>query len=255
MKPALTASSPVSISVSGVVHFLSACIVFLLGASILSTVLHSLGVRPNAHALLYVDAEANLPTYYSALQLLAAGVLLGAIALVERRKEGQFGLQWLVLSLGFILMSVDETCSLHEKLIQPVRSLLGARELGVFYFAWIIPALIFVGFAGVYFWKFLWHLPPTSRRDFVVAAALFLGGAIGLEMLGGQADEAHGRQGTYLLWTHLEEGLEMFGILYFIRALLHHLTAMDGRFAVVLAADDATSPSRIRPAGTLVSSQ
>ncbi len=241
------ASSPVSISVSSIVQFLGGCIALLLGASVLSTVLHSFGVRPNAHALLYVDAEANLPTYFSALQLLAAGVLLGAIAAAERRRESPFFPQWLILSLGFTMMSVDETCSLHEKLIEPVRSLLGGRELGVFYFAWIIPGLIFVAFAAVYFWRFLWHLPAASRRDFVVAAVLFLGGAIGMEMLGGQADEAHGRHGAYLLWTHLEEGLEMFGILYFVRALLHHLTAINGRFTLELAADAATSPAQVRP--------
>ena len=121
-------------------------------------------------------------------------------------------------------MATDEGWSLHERLIGPVRGLLGHGDLGIFYFAWIIPAMAGVVLLGLLFLGFLSRLPSSTRWSFIIAGSLYLGGAIGVEMLGGRQAEIHGFENlTYQLFAHLEESLEMAGIILFIHALLRYL--------------------------------
>ena len=55
----------------------------------------------------------------------------------------------------------------------------------------------------------------------IASAALFLGGAVGLEMVGGSVAETEGIESLrYRLLANLEEGLELAGTLLFIYALL-----------------------------------
>ena len=58
----------------------------------------------------------------------------------------------------------------------------------------------------------------------MIAGSLYLGGAIGIEMLGGRQAELHSFENlTYQLFAHLEESLEMAGVILFIHALLRYL--------------------------------
>ena len=87
-------------------------------------------------------------------------------------------------ALGFVVMAFDEGWSIHETLVNPIRSLLGSSRLGIFYFAWVVPGIAIVLALGLYFLGFLRRLPGLTRRQFILAAALFLGGAIGMELPG-----------------------------------------------------------------------
>ena len=54
-----------------------------------------------------------------------------------------------------------------------------------------------------------------------MAATLYIGGAIGVELIGGRFAELHGKRNlTYHLLTTVEESLEMGGVILFIWALL-----------------------------------
>ena len=56
-----------------------------------------------------------------------------------------------------------------------------------------------------------------------MAATLFIGGAIGVELVGGRHVELHGRQNwTYSMIVTVEESLEMAGLIVFIWALLDY---------------------------------
>ena len=68
-------------------------------------------------------------------------------------------------------------------------------------------------------------LPKTTRINFIIAAIIYITGLIGIEMLGGQYHELHGRENlTYSMISTLEESLEMLGLILFIRALLDYLS-------------------------------
>jgi hypothetical protein len=58
----------------------------------------------------------------------------------------------------------------------------------------------------------------------VVAATLLIGGAIGIELVGGRYAELHGSEHlTYSMIVTLEESLEMAGVIVFIYALLKYI--------------------------------
>ncbi len=57
-----------------------------------------------------------------------------------------------------------------------------------------------------------------------MAATLYVGGAIGFELIGGRYSELHGAQNlTYSMIATTEESLEMAGVIFFIRALLVYI--------------------------------
>ena len=81
---------------------------------------------------------------------------------------------WFALSGTFAILSLDEAASFHETLIEPIRSLLHTG--GVFHFAWVIPGGLFaIGFA-LLLSEFLRGLPSDTRRNFLVAGAVYVSG-------------------------------------------------------------------------------
>jgi hypothetical protein len=175
-------------------------------------------------ALVTLDGENNIPALFSTALLAGSALLLGFIGALERDRQARDARRWLLLSAGFVLMALDESLALHERLIDPVRGLLGGRDLGVLYFAWVLPAIALAGALGLFFLPFLLRLPRRTAVAFAVAAAIYLGGAVGVELPEGLWRESHGhRNAVYHLLVSLEEGLEMAGIVLFIHALLEYL--------------------------------
>lgn len=214
----------IGLNPSSVARFLAAAAALLILLSIGGQLLANLTEHPRAERvaqLLYIGAECNLPTGYSTFLLLFAAQLLFVLTVLERKKGSSFSLYWTVLSFGFLCMAVDEALAIHERLSPPFRWLLGGEDLGIFYYAWVIPASALVLFLGLFFWRFVWRLPRKTRRVFLGAAIIYLSGAIGAELIEGYLIELHGRR-TLGFWIaiSIEESLEMAGIILFIWALL-----------------------------------
>jgi hypothetical protein len=170
-----------------------------------------------------LDLEENIPTYFSELLMLLAALLLAAIAVLNRKLGAPHASKWVVLFLGFLFMAYDEIFQVHDHLIAPFRRLLGGGNFGIFYFAWVIPGIALVILLGLFFLKFLLYLPAAARLRFLTAAALYLGGAVGVEMIDGAYAEAHGQENiTYALVANFEETLELVGLIFFIWALLKY---------------------------------
>lgn len=181
--------------------------------------------------LFNVDFEMNIPTFYSVLLLLAASALLALIAAAERGLRGSWrhALHWAGLSLGFFVIGADEFIALHEKLSEPVRRLFGWETMGYLHFAWVVPATVLVAILAVAYLRFLMRLDRSTRARFLVAAALYLLGSMGVEMIGGRyADEVGTWNLTYSMITTAEETLEMSGTVLFIHALLLYLEQAHG---------------------------
>lgn len=175
-------------------------------------------------ALVSLDGEHNLPALFSTLLLLFAALLLALIARLARGQKAPDASKWTLLAVGFLFMSLDEAMALHEKLIDPLRGLLASQHLGIFYYAWVIPAIALVVALGLYFLPFMLRLPRRTAVAFVIAAAFYLGGALGVELIEGWWKEDHSYiDPVYHLLVTLEESLEMGGAILFIRALLGYI--------------------------------
>ncbi len=208
-----------------IVRALSWIVLSLIGAHILGQAAdyyYSLDGEHRLVELFNLDRELNIPSVYSSATLLLCAVLLGMIALSVREKKAPYFWHWLGLGAGFLYMSLDELLSIHEKVSVAVRHALDTT--GFLWHAWVIPYGLLAVVIAVAYLRFLRHLPQRTRWFFVLAGGLFLGGAVGVEMLSAQVMIETGK--TSLLWravTTVEEALEMAGVVVFIYALLEYI--------------------------------
>lgn len=184
--------------------------------------------------LFYVDTERNIPTFFTVLVATGNAMLLALVATHARQQRSTDYAYWFVLAGGFLFIAYDEAFQVHEKLVDPVRALLGNKELGIFYLAWVIPGIAGVILVGLFFRKFLLRLPAWTRNRLLLAAALYLGGCIGMEMLNGAYAELHGTNYVYTFLATIEEGLEMGGLIALTHTLLGHLARISTKFEVML---------------------
>jgi hypothetical protein len=192
-------------------------------------------------SLFGVGNDLSVPSWYSSIVLLFAAVLVAVIALAKIRHRGDYAFRWGVLSVVFLYLSSDEMLRLHESmsgaLLQPALAALGYEPSGIFRYPWILVyAPLTLVFVLAYF-KFWLDLPSKIRILFFVAGALFVGGAVGAEMVNGLLHDSYGQGGVlYAAMTHLEEFLEMLGIVIFVYALLSyigsHLNVKEMRISV-----------------------
>lgn len=164
--------------------------------------------------LLSLSYEQNLPTWYASMLLAACSVLLAAIAVDTQTRDAPYSRHWWALAAGFALMSLDEVAELHEHAGALV-------DLGdAIYFDWIVPAAAVVAAIGLVYLPFLRALPPQRRRDMVIAAALYLGGAVLMELpLGWWTAHAGAETAGYALIDWVEESLELGGASFFLIVL------------------------------------
>ena len=169
-------------------------------------------------AFLSLSHEANLPTWYASSLLLVDALLLGAIA---RRAPDR---RWAVLAAIFGYLSLDEAVELHEHL----GGLFATG--GVLYFDWVIPAGAALLLLGAAYLPFLRRLPAATRRAFVLAAVLYVGGALLMELpLGWWTERAGDENPVYAALDLVEESLELAGASVFLLALRDHLRLAGAR--------------------------
>jgi hypothetical protein len=227
-------------------------ILFLLTINLLIIYLHHVRgyehLRGFIHGF-YFDTEANLPSFYSAVAIVFCSVLLWLIGCLPLEKTKRHSFYWKFLAMIFILLAMDEFGSLHEFMIQPVRGMMDRTSFDsdYLYFAWFIPYVVLLLLLGLVFLKFFVKLPFATRWLFVLGGAVFLSGAVGMEMVGGKYWAAQGWaiDGSdsvdlrYALITTLEELLEMLGIVIFIYALTRYYLKETAGHAFLLTVKDA----------------
>jgi len=206
-----------------VVTVLGAIIIFLIVANMIGIVSYFY-FGSHRIALFNLDREGNIPTLYNAVTLLLCAGLLAIIATARKRQEKREYLYWAGLAIIFLFLAVDDGAAIHENIIRPLRTAL--HTSGVLYFAWVIPYGFFVIALGVIYLRFLFSLPVRIRYLMIFAGILFVGGALGFELVGGQWTELHGQENVaYALITTCEQSLQMAGILVFIYALMSYIAS------------------------------
>ena len=173
--------------------------------------------------LFNVDGEQNFPALYSCLALLFCSILLAMITYEKKVRGDRYVRYWGALAIIFLYLSLDEILSLHDRTIEPLRNAL--QTGGLFYFAWVIPASVLVLVLLLVFLRFLAHLPTETRNLFLIAGTVYLGGALGTEMVNGYYAELHGIENViYVMLITIEELLEMLGVIVFIYALFSYIS-------------------------------
>jgi len=171
--------------------------------------------------LVDVDGEGNLPAWLSSVVLLVSALLLWGVAVATRSIGDPWHRHWSLLAFAFGYLSLDEGAQVHERLLMPVGALL-TESRGIFTFGWVLVAAPVLAGFGVMYLRFVWALPVALRRLVVLAAVLYVGGALGMELVGGWVLDGGSSEASvpYVLVTSAEELLEMAGLTVFLHALV-----------------------------------
>jgi hypothetical protein len=164
-------------------------------------------------SLFSLSYEANVPTWFSSALLLACSVAAGVIAVARPAMP----LHWWGIAGVAGWMSLDESAELHEHL----GGFFGTG--GVLYFDWVIPAtIILLALAFVYV-PFVYKLAAPTRMGLVIAAAIYITGALVMELPLGWWTDTHGMDGLgYALIDWVEETMEMVGAVLALVTLVRH---------------------------------
>jgi hypothetical protein len=179
-----------------------------------------------------LDAEANVPAFFQAQGLVAVGVATLIAAKHERMAGNPQAPRWTALALGFFYLGVDEAAMLHDRLGTAFQH---AMRWAPDHADWIVPMFVIAAAFAVWMAPLVRSVPRQTAVDFALAGAVYLGGAVGIELVGRTAALANGYDSvSYVMSVAGEEGLEMLGIVLFLRAALLHLRRQGYRTAIDL---------------------
>jgi hypothetical protein len=167
-----------------------------------------------------LNTEINIPSIFSTFLLMLCAGAVAANAKFSTRLDRP---HWYILSLVFTFLAADEFLSFHERLTTPIRAAL--HTSGLLYFAWIIPYGLAACVGAVFYVPFLFRLPKSTRNGILLAGAIYLSGAVGIESFEGAYFERN--RNLQDVWfealTTAEETLEMLGAIIFLDTLLANL--------------------------------
>jgi hypothetical protein len=204
--------------------------------------------------LLDLNEEQSFGTIYSVELLLACAAVLLVLTFAAWRREtsGQRDSRWwLGLAALFVFLSADEGIGFHELLIGSIQRTFHVS--GVLYYAWIIPYAGLVLAVVVLYARFLLRLPRQAAVRFVIAGAIYVGGAVGMEMVAGYLVQSRGysEQSLPLEIEYLvEETMEMLGAAYFLTALLRYIELCGQPLELAVAIPNSPAPRSRKPSMT-----
>ena len=180
-----------------------------------------------------LEAENCLTDWYSSLLLAFMAVLLFVMGHAETLRRWRP--YWFSLAGIFVYLSIDEFVALHESLMGPMSRF---HLTGAFGVAWVVPyGLACIVLAGV-FLPFVLGQPASLRSQIILAGTIYLGSALGLEMV-----EAHsftiGNMPAFRLSMMVQEVGEMIGLTIFAVALITDLSQRRSSIMITIADKDA----------------
>lgn len=182
-----------------------------------------------------MDREWGIPSLFSGVLLLFCGGLF-ATAWMATRDGANRSRMWLLLALCFVFLSIDEVFSVHEQLIVPMRDQLTTAATGDY--AWMVlygAAVLLIGFAFHHVWR---RQTLRVRVLLGVAAAVYVTGAIGIDVAGDAYFSANGDGLAYMLIVELEETFELAGVIILMQTLFGIIQESGCRWQVALRGQD-----------------
>lgn len=169
-----------------------------------------------------IDTELSVPAFYAVLLLLISSSLCWFIA-HNQPVSHPHRRHWFGLALIFLLLALDECVGFHEYLNVSTLKVY-APSSKFLRWTWVIPGALFSLSVGLMYIQFLRSLPRNTGGLIFIAGATYIAGALGVEMLGAAFYTTHGQLSlSYKLTTHVEELLEMTGLILFIYSLLNYI--------------------------------
>ncbi len=204
---------------------------FLVAHCVVQVGIYGFGAEKHWLDSLNMDRELNLPTLFSSSLLLISALLMQRLG---HNSNPEATDDWRLLSKIFIFLALDEALQIHEILIIP-----GLRHQvhPALASTWVVP---YAALAIIMLWKFrsfLGSIPRATATGLLRSGAVYVGGAIGMEMIGSFAVRSsliRLHSPWYGAITGLEEALELVGIILLIHALMRALLAQQDSVDITL---------------------
>jgi len=179
--------------------------------------------------------EPSLANWYSSVAMLACAGLILVIAVHKRRSGESYAAHWYGFSGLMLLLAVDENVMLHELANRTLNQWLGGR--GILHYTWVVPGALFTLLVTLLYLGFLRHFGPRMRWLLISSGAVFVSGALGMEMVEGVLVEEYGLADLrFTLALAIEEGLEMLGIVLLVYSLLDYIERHLGSVSIRVSA-------------------
>lgn len=171
-------------------------------------------------------SENNFPAFISALFLVLAGILSFIMGYSKGSEGNRYNKKWKVLGYLFVFLACDEAIQIHEVISRGIRSNFGDQLPDFLHYAWVIPYALLVIGAVSYFFKFVWNLPKRIRNLILLAGAVYVFGALGLEVAESYIFSQIGIDNLwYQFLVTAEESMEMLGVTIMCYALVDHISS------------------------------
>jgi hypothetical protein len=175
--------------------------------------------------LFNVDRDRNVPDVYAGLTLLLCAALLAIISTARKQEGGRDRRRWAGLALVLLLLSIDEAANVHERTAGPMMTALHVSGATSAY-VWILPYVVLLVLLAVLYVPFFLALTGRMRSLIILAAVLYVSGAVGVELLGSYWAEHRGvTSPAYELITTLEWSLQTAGVLVLAYALMSYIVS------------------------------
>ena len=213
-------------------------VAFALGvAYVVAHKINPYGIEPGcseASRLLFelfdLNGENNVPTWFTALVWAMAAGLAMVASRREFSSDSVMRWSWFLLGGVFLLLSLDEVGSLHERLLGLAGDTI-KRSFGLadsFYYSWAPMGMLLVLLVAGLFVPFLLRIPRGVAARLILAAGVFLSGSLAIETIGSsyEAGLIASTDAFRISWHRLifvEEVLEMIGAILAVHALLWSL--------------------------------
>ena len=180
------------------------------------------------------NLERNWPTAYATFLLGFAAYLLFYVGQWPHTKT--FRKQWFALGGIFTFLALDEWYEIHESLARWMAP--WTRPYDYLAHGWVLPYAILLVVLIACFARFFLSFASRYRALFALSGALYVGGALALEIVAAPRARHYGYvDREYLILCTFEEALEFTGVLLFTYSLLAFIA--ERRAAVA-----ATRPAR-----------
>lgn len=246
---ALRFSVPAGVTRSMARAFGVVWVLLALAALVGVVLLYGLESSEGIATFLSLGTEEGAGTWVAGMVHMLCALLAAGGALVARSGGSRWQRHWWLLAGTFVVLSFDEVAAVHDRLTSELSSAAGGTS-GLLTYVWVVPALA-LGFVFLLVQvPFLRHLGRTGR-NLVVAGAIFVAGAAGMEMVEGLVATADQEDSaTYALLVTAEELLELGGAMLAAVVLAGHLVRALGEPQVTVR--PRSSPRAPEDAGSLI---
>ena len=169
-----------------------------------------------------LDGEANLPAWYSSMQLFGVSILLGVFAYYNFNKYNFHSWTLVLLAVLFFILSADEVAQMHERMGKIIDILFPEysrnenffKNTGIWMFLIGIPFIVVLIFLLKSSWIYFRNYKDISIR-LIVGIIIWLFGALVAESFSNLWE-----QGTksFIVEVYIEESCEMIGVTFILWA-------------------------------------